>query len=489
MRQLGLLLLLVAFAATIPASAASRTFTIVSNDSAPPPPNLPSYHEPNQPGSITVPFALSAPPAHPPVLSYAELLDLWQRAGTGYGVPWQILAAINKIESNFGSNMGPSSAGALGWMQFIPDTWMRWGMDADGDGIANPWDPEDAVFAAARYLAAAGAHDDLSRAIFAYNHAQWYVDDVLALAEEFGSGDGGFAAGLGPSSASYQLEALEEQLAAARHRVTRAERAIPRAEKSADRLAQRKIVLERRAGEATLSTWRFQELERQIAVVEREEERAQRLIARRQAAVDAAVAEVQRLQNELAAAAVSAPGLASTGPPGSVDGYVFPVGGGPERVSVARTHHDYPAADIAAPQGSPLYALANSVVEAAWPAPTGACGIGFRIRLDDGPVYVYCHLSYLEPQVVAGAALAAGAPVGLVGSTGHSTGPHLHLQYSPAVAYPQEERWFRSFGGVAFSWQDAPTPKRVAPKPSGRVFTVLRQGSDPFSNGVVTFTR
>jgi murein DD-endopeptidase MepM/ murein hydrolase activator NlpD len=490
MRRLGVLLVLVALVGTIPAAAATagRTFTIVSNDS-PAQPDLPSYQVPNQPGAITVPFALSTPPEHPAVLSYAELVELWHRAGAAYGVPWQVLAAINKIESNFGGNMGPSSASALGWMQFIPDTWMRWGMDADGDGIASPWDPEDAVFAAARYLAAAGAHDDLSRAIFAYNHAQWYVDDVLELAAEFDSGDGGFAAGLGQSAAAFRLEALEEQLADARRSVTRTQRAVPRAEASSDRLAQRKLVVERRAGDATLSTRRFLELEARIAAIERAEERTYAAIERRRAAHEAAVAAVERLENELAAAAVSAPAFAAADLPGSVDGYVFPVGGGPDAVSVAHTHHDYPAADIAAPEGSPLYALAGAVVQAAWPQPTGRCGIGFQIRLDSGPVYVYCHLSYLEPNVVPGAALAAGAPVGLVGSTGHSTGPHLHLQFSPAVRYPQEESWFQSFAGRAFSWQDAPTPKRPAAKPRGRIFTVVEQGGDPFSSQVITFTR
>jgi murein DD-endopeptidase MepM/ murein hydrolase activator NlpD len=498
-RRLGVALVLVVLTGTIPAAAGGRTFTIVSNDSkasqpaskASQPARLPSYTEPNGPGSISVPFALSTPPTHPAVLSYGELVDLWHRAGEAYGVPWQVLAAINKIESNFGSNMGPSSAGALGWMQFIPDSWMRWGMDGDGDGLASPWDPEDAVFSAARYLAAAGAHDDLSRAIFAYNHAQWYVDDVLELAAEFDSRDGDFAPGLGQSAAAFRLEALEERLAAARRRVTRAQRAIPRAERAAARSAQRVLVLERRAGDATLSTKRFQALESKIAVLNRAEARAYASVARHQKALDAAVAAVERLQDKLAAAAVRAPAFASAGLPDSVDGYVFPVGGGPDVVSVAHTHHDYPAADIAAPEGSPLYALANSTVEAAWPQPSGNCGIGFRIRVDGGPVYVYCHLSYLEPQVVPGAALAAGAPVGLVGSTGHSTGPHLHLQYSPAAAYPQAERWFKSFAGVAYSWQDAPTPKpkRPAAKPRARVFTVIAQDGDPFSSGVITFTR
>ena len=97
-----------------------------------------------------------------------------------------MLAAINKVESNFGRNMGPSSAGAIGWMQFMPSTWERWGVDADGDGIANPWSAEDAIAAAARYLAASAAQSDISRAVFSYNHAQWYVDEVLQLAQLVG---------------------------------------------------------------------------------------------------------------------------------------------------------------------------------------------------------------------------------------------------------------------------------------------------------------
>jgi murein DD-endopeptidase MepM/ murein hydrolase activator NlpD len=247
-------------------------------------------------------------------------------------------------------------------------------------------------------------------------------------------------------------------------------------------------LLERRAGNASLSTSRFIALEAKIARLERAEVRADARLDRRRAALDDAVATVAALEEEIASAAVSAPAFASAGLPSSVDGYVFPVGGGPEAVSVAHTHHDYPAADIAAPEGSPLYALANSVVLAAWPESTGRCGIGFQLQLDGGPAYTYCHLSYLEPHIVPGAALAAGAPVGLVGSTGNSTGPHLHLQFVPATAYPQEEAWFESFAGVAFSWQDAPTPRRAA-KPRGRVFTVVEQGGDPFSPQVITFTR
>ena len=105
-----------------------------------------------------------------------------------------MLAAINKIESDFGQNMGPSSAGAIGWMQFMPDTWARWGVDANGDGLPDPWNAEDAIYSAARYLAATGGATDISSAVFSYNHAQWYVDEVLQLAQQY-AGGGGLRAG------------------------------------------------------------------------------------------------------------------------------------------------------------------------------------------------------------------------------------------------------------------------------------------------------
>ena len=106
------------------------------------------------------------------------LLPIYRAAATDYGVPWQILAAINEIETDYGRNLSTSSAGAVGWMQFLPSTWTRFGVDADGDGVANPYDPVDAIFSAARYLRAAGADRNLPRAVFAYNHATWYVNSV-----------------------------------------------------------------------------------------------------------------------------------------------------------------------------------------------------------------------------------------------------------------------------------------------------------------------
>ena len=114
------------------------------------------------------------------------LLPIYQAAGIQYGVRWEVLAAINEIETDYGRNLNVSSAGALGWMQFMPATWKAYGVDANRDGRKDPFNPVDAIFAAARYLKAAGADDDLRKAIFAYNHADWYVESVLMRARLIG---------------------------------------------------------------------------------------------------------------------------------------------------------------------------------------------------------------------------------------------------------------------------------------------------------------
>ena len=89
------------------------------------------------------------------------LLPIYQAAGIEYGVRWEVLAAINEIETDYGRNLNVSSAGALGWMQFMPATWETYGVDANQDGLKDPYNPVDAIFAAARYLRAAGADTDL----------------------------------------------------------------------------------------------------------------------------------------------------------------------------------------------------------------------------------------------------------------------------------------------------------------------------------------
>jgi hypothetical protein len=111
------------------------------------------------------------------------LLPIYQAAGNQYGIRWEILAAINEIESDYGRNLSVSTAGAVGWMQFLPSTWAKYGVDANGDGKRDPYNPVDAIFAAASYLKAAGGDKDIKKAIFAYNHAGWYVDSVLLRAK------------------------------------------------------------------------------------------------------------------------------------------------------------------------------------------------------------------------------------------------------------------------------------------------------------------
>ncbi len=120
----------------------------------------------------------------------SSLLALYKASAEEYcpGLSWTVLAAINEIESGDGANEGPSSAGAQGPMQFLPSTWAEWGITAFGQsGPPDILNPLDAVPSAARLLCAAGAGSPatLSQAIFAYNHATWYVDEVLALASEY----------------------------------------------------------------------------------------------------------------------------------------------------------------------------------------------------------------------------------------------------------------------------------------------------------------
>jgi murein DD-endopeptidase MepM/ murein hydrolase activator NlpD len=440
---------------------------------------LPSAEMPNAEGSLVLPAGWTqAPSVTPMELAYADLQALWARAGEAYGIPWQVLAAINKIETNFGRNMGPSSAGAVGWMQFMPETWLRWGLDADGDRIADPWDPEDAVYAAARYLAAAGGRTDLERGVFAYNHADWYVRDVLQLAEVYGGGGAEVTEELdqlqvGLEQAQSEVAAISEQLAAAQKNLRRLareqDRRIDRADRT--RLLSDSLAIRRRAGGIGVRRAETEALVRALRASLKEAEQA---------------LEEARTSSQGAA---FAGGTASQIPAPRHDGaFVFPVGGGPAVVSVSHHHHDYPAADIAAPEGSPVYALADAVVQGA--ISDGRCGIGATIQTSDGQIWTYCHLSYLDPSVVAGAFLSAGAPIGLVGSTGHSTGPHLHLQLRPASSYPQDQEWFSSFAGTAFTWQDG-DPGRVssAASASAPVFAVVPDEPEAVSSGVITFTR
>src|SRR5215210_588834 len=213
--------------AGLPGTARADTFFIAG---AQQPAVLPSAETPNAPGSLLLPAGWTVGPTMQQTLSQPELSTIWQQAGAAYGISWPVLAAINKVESNFGGNMGPSSAGAVGWMQFMPDTWLRWGLDADGDSFADPWNARDAIFAAARYLAAAGGREDLQRAIFAYNHADWYVQEILQLAGLYGRAGSGVA---------FELDRMQVSLDEARERIANSSRKLGAAKLVERRLARR----------------------------------------------------------------------------------------------------------------------------------------------------------------------------------------------------------------------------------------------------------
>jgi murein DD-endopeptidase MepM/ murein hydrolase activator NlpD len=466
-----------ALALALVGSAHADVFRVVPTTGPGVPALLPSADTPNGSGSIAFPASLLGRPAVVETRTYSQLLDLWQRDGAAYGVPWQVLASINKIESNFGRNMGPSSAGAIGWMQFMPSTWERWGVDADGDGIANPWSPEDAIAAAARYLAASGGQSDISRAVFSYNHAQWYVDEVLQLAQLVGSSG---------VDATFTLDRLQVSLDRARGVVVQANRKLVKALRRERSLARRERLLGRRAAVATLLSDRL-ELDQRAVQTGVVRAAAQARVADLRATLERAETGLASARDRSLASSFSPAAGSFLGAPSFDAGYVFPVGGGPSLVSVSHHHHDYPAADIAAAEGSPVYALSDAVVERAWQYPDGRCGIGVTMTTADGQSWTYCHLSYLDPAVTGGIQLAAGTQVGLVGSTGHATGPHLHLQLNPASSYPQLQPWFQRFANVAFRWQDSgPTDSVSAGR---RLFTIVATTTAAPAGPVVRFTR
>ena len=107
-----------------------------------------------------------------------SLLRWYREAERRFGVDWEVLAAVNFVESGFGRLRSASSAGAQGPMQFLPATWRAYGLRGDVD------DPHDAILGAANYLRASGAPSELRRALYAYNRSSRYVDAVVRFAAQ-----------------------------------------------------------------------------------------------------------------------------------------------------------------------------------------------------------------------------------------------------------------------------------------------------------------
>ncbi len=296
MRRLAALILVVG--ALSAGAAQADTFTVVEGSSL-----LPSAEVANTPGEIVEPFAISTPPTQIQSVSSSELLALWQAAGQAYGIPWEVLASIMRIESNFGRDMGPSSAGAIGWMQFLPSTWDDWGVDANGDGIADPWNVTDSVYAAARYLAATGAHDDLSRAIFSYNHSNDYVAAVLEGARRFATDP--LAASLGSAgstAAGPSLDELEQHLTEARQRVAELETRVSSLEDELDQGAWSLQRAKQQAGNPSLSDTEFAEAQADVLSETQANDARRSELQSARAERDQAAAEVLGLEEDIAIA-------------------------------------------------------------------------------------------------------------------------------------------------------------------------------------------
>ncbi len=146
-------------------------------------------------GGLTVLEPLPAPGderrasrTNPPTDIPTRVLGFYQEAATAYGLPWPLLAGVGMAETNHGRITATSSAGARGLMQFMPATFASYGIDGDADGRADILNDADSIHSAAHYLAATGAtqgDDGVRRALYAYNHATWYVNDVLAYAQHY----------------------------------------------------------------------------------------------------------------------------------------------------------------------------------------------------------------------------------------------------------------------------------------------------------------
>jgi cell wall-associated NlpC family hydrolase len=137
-------------------------------------------------------------------------LELYKRAGKDYGMPWNVLAGIGKVETSHGTSQlpgvrgGENYAGAGGPMQFLAATWKSFAVDGNNDGKKDRYDPVDAIPTAARYLKHNGAPNRMRTAIFMYNHSWDYVNLVLSWATRYAGGGFSVVQANGPVCADTQ---------------------------------------------------------------------------------------------------------------------------------------------------------------------------------------------------------------------------------------------------------------------------------------------
>ncbi len=263
-------------------------------------------------GATMIPFTSTQPGSGG--TSFAALRPIWQAAGNAYGIPWEVLGAINKVETNFGQNLGPSSAGAVGWMQFMPSTWARWGVDANGDGVADPNNPTDAIFSAARYLTGCGGQFDIARAVYCYNHATWYVNEVLGLASLYSAGGGATGFAISPGK-------LKAQLASARSSVSASHALLGSARAQAAKLARSERRFLRVANTARVLSNQLEARKRAVQLSVRRQAAAAR-VSRLQQRLNAATSQLGQFRDEAKGASFG------TSSPALLSNNLFSVGGG-----------------------------------------------------------------------------------------------------------------------------------------------------------------
>ena len=237
------------------------------------------------------------------------------------------------------------------------------------NGVADPWNPVDAVYSAARYLAASGGGTDIRRAVFSYNHADWYVNEVLQLAQLYGSST--LPPRMRTRTSRRAGPVVRARPAAGRSWTTRARRSRRRATRT--RRARQgpgarraRAGADRRADAPPLLSDRLDAQKRRRAGRGRRDRRAGRGRSAEAEARRGARRSWPSSRQQARARRSTRPADPSGARSAGSGNYVFPVGGGPSVVSVSHYHHDYPAADIAAPEGSPLYALSDGTVLYAW---------------------------------------------------------------------------------------------------------------------------